>query len=372
MSSLPKQEVLAIKEVKFFVLDITLKGGIERFVANMAALFSISGYGVKIYSFHHTFEKPLYVIHPSVEIVYLSTHPFKNSLYKIVTFLGCLKLAILSRSFRQPYVAIATHPITTIFLSWFCPSLLQHAIASEHSTYSAHRAWIRALRLRSYRRVKCVVTQTSDGAERFVAAGLPTAQIPNACTDFTDPRQWALGQRLPGHRFTCLSVGRFEGVKQLDHYIEMAYLVHQKIPHIQFKLVGAGPMEAPLRERIQQCGLEKVFCVHAPTLNVNKFYANAEAYLITSESEAFPMTMIEALSYGVPVVAYDQLVGPKEIIVDGYNGFLCEQNNPTALASKVLDMYRKPKLCQKLQCNALRSAQAFHHETIFKKWLEIL
>lgn len=372
MNSLPNQEYFPKKEIKFFVLDITLKGGIERFVANMATLFSEQGFRVTIYSFHRTYSQPLYALPREVEIDYLSTYPFRSGLYKAITLLSCIKIAWLRRSFIYPYVAIATHPITTIYLSLFSSGLLPHTIASEHSTYLAHGGWIRSLRLRCYRGVKCVVTQTQDGAKRFSEAGLPTAKIPNACSDFADSRQWTLVPPVSGHPFTCLSVGRFERVKQLDHYIEMAHIVHQQCPDIHFALVGAGPLEAELRSRIKQYDLEKVFCIHASTPHVNSFYAKAQAYLITSASEAFPMTMIEALSYGVPVLAYDQLVGPKEIIRDGYNGFLCTQNQPAALAAKVLAMYQQPRIYENLPSHALQTARAFHRHAIFQQWLDIL
>lgn len=365
-------DALPKKEVKFFVLDITLKGGIERFVANMATMLSKHGFHVTIYSFHRTYPEPLYKIPSEVETVYLTQLPFRNVLYKAVTFLSCLRVSWIHRSFRQPFLVISTHPITTILFSLLCPGILPCTIASEHSTYLAHGAFIRAIRLRSYKKIKCVVTQTKDGAERFSEAGVLTFQIPNACTDFDDPRQWVKTLKPAEQPFTCLSVGRFEAVKQLDHYIEMAQFIHQQGLDICFELVGAGPLEAQLRNKIKQHGMENVFRIHAPTPQVNYFYCKAHAYIITSESEAFPMTMIEALSFGVPVLSYDGLAGPKEVIRNGYNGFLCTQNDPVALAAKVLTIYRTPSLYQKLTDNALQSAKVFHPQVILSQWIEAI
>ena len=84
------------------------------------------------------------------------------------------------------------------------------------------------------------------------------------------------------------------------------------------------------------------------------------------------MTMIEALSYGVPVISYDALVGPKEIIQHGHNGFLCKQNSPEDLAARVLAIYQKPGLYQDLTSHALQSVQAFHSYAILQQWLAIL
>lgn len=360
------------KEVKFLVLDITLKGGVERFIANMAILLNKNGYEVKIYSFHRTNKELLYKLPSAVDVIYLSGFPFRSFIYKIITFFCCLKVVYLSKAFSTPFVIVSTSPIITIFLSWISPKLLSNCIASEHSTYSAHANWIRALRLRYYRGVKCVVTQTIDGAKRFAEAGLPTAQIPNACTTFSNHQQWTRPTQQSYDSFTCLSVARFEEVKQLDHYIEMANIIYQQCPNIHFELVGAGHLEKQLRRRVELYGLSNVFHIYPPSQQIDAFYSKAQVYLITSKSEAFPMTMIEALSFGVPVIAYDELIGPKEVIHEGVNGFLCKQNQPAELAAKVLALYYNYNCHKHLPDNSLKSAQDFHENTIYNHWVDIL
>ena len=84
------------------------------------------------------------------------------------------------------------------------------------------------------------------------------------------------------------------------------------------------------------------------------------------------MTVIEALSYGVPVFSYDGLVGPKEIIANGVNGFLCRQDSPIAIADKLIDYYRFPENFYDMRACALRSAKTFHETEIFKLWLSII
>lgn len=360
------------KEIYFLVLDITLKGGIERFVANMAKMLNAKGFKVTIYSIHKSNSRPLYEIPCEVEIFYLTSFNFRSVFYKITTIIGLIRLALLSSSFGKSFYLISTQPITTIFISWFIPNLMRNIIASEHSTYQSHGWLISKLRLLCYKKVRCIITQTKDGIEQFHQAGLRAVQIPNSCTDFSDPRQWNNFPRPSPRRFICLSVGRFEGVKQLDHYIEMAKIVHQKCPDILFELVGSGPLESQLLGCIKKSGLDNVFKIHPPTPSVNDFYCKSHVYVITSASEAFPMTMLEALSFGLPVLSYDKLVGPKEIIQDGFNGYLCSQNNPEALAAKVVAIYQSPSSLQTLSIGAVESSLDFHENKIAQKWLEVL
>ena len=361
------------KQVCFFVIDITLKGGVERFVSNLARSLSGDGFNVAIYSFHKTYDKPLYVFPENVEIIYLSNISFRPFLYKFVTFWSCAKLRQSLKSYRNKFVAISTHPITTIFLYFLYRDVLGRTIASEHSTYLAHNKAIRLLRLVAYKHVRNVVTQTEDGVKRFALGGLAATRIANPTTIFNDTRQWpnevAVGSR---DTFTCLSIARFEQVKQLHHYIETARLVHEIEPQIQFVLVGSGPLESYLKELISTHSLSEVFSIFPPTPQVNCYYASSDAYIITSSSEAFPMTVLEALSFAVPVISYDRLVGPAEIIIDNSNGYLCDQDCPDAIARRILGLYYDRDLLTIMRRNALESSLQFRPENISKEWAKLL
>jgi glycosyltransferase involved in cell wall biosynthesis len=361
-----------MKRINFLVLDITLKGGIERFVANMASSFVERNFNVTIYSFHRSNDKLLYNIHPNVSIIYLTKFRFLKHLYKLVAIFCSLKLSKIGELGYKDNFFISTSPIITIYLSWFAHKFLSRTIASEHSTYGTHGKWIRAMRLKYYSGVKCVVTQTNDGVRHFADAGLPTAKIVNGCANFSDRRQWTVSDKALNGPFICLSVGRFEAVKQLDHYIQMALLIHHRYPNIRFELVGAGPLEIRLRNQIDLYKLSHVFSLHPPTLHINEFYARASVYIITSKSEAFPMTMIEALSFGLPVISYDSLIGPREVIVNGYNGFLCIQDEPRDLAEKVIKLHDDRGMLKILQNNSLFSSISFKQEKIMDDWLKVL
>jgi glycosyltransferase involved in cell wall biosynthesis len=364
---------LMTTNVKFFVLDITLRGGVERFVSNLSQLLQKDGCEVVIYSFHKTHLHPLYAISPNVTIVYLTQYKFRPFIYKLVTLWCCFKIRRLLSSYSKPFFGISTHPITTISLFFLFRKILPKTIASEHSTYLAHNKFIRSMRLLAYKDVRYVVTQTMDGVHRFAEAGITAKRISNPTTDFNDKRQWStdvdIGTR---DEFVCLSISRFEHVKQLDHYIETARIVHESAPDIRFFLVGSGPLESYLSGLVTKYSLSEVFSILPPTPHVNQYYRSADVYVVTSSSEAFPMTVLEALSFGVPVISYDKLVGPGEIITDHVNGYLVGQDRPEEIAKRIVDLYFDRELRLAMRRNAVKSSLQFSPEKVSIEWANLL
>jgi glycosyltransferase involved in cell wall biosynthesis len=253
----------------------------------------------------------------------------------------------------------------------FQKSILSSIIASEHSSYLAHGLIARTLRKWSYKKVKAVVTQTDIGKKCFYHDGIFAKKIPNFVTIFENSSQWELSD-LPDKPFICLSVARFVEVKQLDHFIEIARIVKKKKAEVFFYLVGSGPLEHSLRHLIKKYKLETVFFIFPATAHINYFYSIASAYIVTSSSEAFPMTIIEALSFSLPVLSYDQLDGPKEIITNNHNGFLCKQNSPSCVAHKIIDLVQSSETLKLLKSNALDSSRKYHHQVLINDWVEIL
>lgn len=356
------------KVINFFVLDVTLKGGIERFVVNMANSLAKKGYHVKIYSFHRTNDSPLYFLDNHVEVEYMTSLPFRGGIYKLITFYCCFKLSIKSAFNWKDSECISTHPITTIFISWLSKPLLHKIIASEHSSYSSHGALISWLRAKAYKHAKAIVTQSDDGISKFLAKGLSSVKIYNPTTNFMASKQWDIDLIKEKTEFVCLSVARFEPVKQLQQYIDVAKIVHAQHPSIKFQLVGDGSCLEQLQAKIQKEGLNHCFTIFSPTENVNVYYEQASVYIITSKSEAFPMTMIESLSFATPVISYSDLVGPKEVIDNGKNGFLCEQGNTKEIAEKIIELYSDESKKLSMMQGALESSTQFKDENIISLW----
>jgi len=109
--------------------------------------------------------------------------------------------------------------------------------------------------------------------------------------------------------------------------IEIAKAVNEKTKHIEFHLAGEGPERSKLQALIQRYSLNETFVLHGHVEDMLTFYRSLDLYLNTSVHEGIPMSILEAMAHGLPVVAPD-VGGISEIISNGEDGYLVDTRDP--------------------------------------------
>lgn len=112
-----------------------------------------------------------------------------------------------------------------------------------------------------------------------------------------------------------LVVGRMHDVKQQWHIIRAFRNVLEEIPDAELIFAGKGENEKYLRELCHDLNIENSIYFKGFVNEIDTLYYQAKCVVFSSASEAFPCSVIEAMSYGVPVVAADCPGGIREIIV---------------------------------------------------------
>jgi glycosyltransferase involved in cell wall biosynthesis len=149
------------------------------------------------------------------------------------------------------------------------------------------------------------------------------------------------------HPFTIGSAGRFFPVKDYPFFVEVAAEINQVSKDICFELAGEGPEFENISERIMRRGLQDVFRLKGFMENMSEFYKGLDLYINTSLHEGFPMSVLEAMSHGLPVVAPKE-GGIKEVVIDGLQGFLIEGRDPKQFAQKCLAIFQDQNLRQSM------------------------
>lgn len=149
--------------------------------------------------------------------------------------------------------------------------------------------------------------------------------------------------------FVIGSSGRLYRVKDYPLMIEIArttaFLAGDD--DIRFALAGEGPERLLLEGLIQRHGLQDRFTLTGHLDDMNTFYRGLHLYLNTSVHEGIPLTILEALARGLPVIA-PAVGGIGEIIEDGVEGFLIEGRTPTDFAEKCLLVRKNGELREKM------------------------
>jgi glycosyltransferase involved in cell wall biosynthesis len=121
---------------------------------------------------------------------------------------------------------------------------------------------------------------------RVIPNGLPEMPMP-------PPRTFS-GKRIGG-------AGRLVPQKNFERFIRIASVLQAADPSFEFKVAGSGPMDAPLRKRAEQLGVRVEWLGAQPTLD--RFFESIDLFLLTSEFEGLPMTVLESMQAGVPIAA---------------------------------------------------------------------
>ena len=117
---------------------------------------------------------------------------------------------------------------------------------------------------------------------------------------------------IPDHRFVCVTVASLTPAKNPLLLVDVAQRVGSGI---HFVWVGDGPLREQVVERLRRCELTGVFTLAGPTDDVRPWLAAADAFVLPSDTEAAPLSALEAMAMQLPVVAtrtgaVEHVVGP--------------------------------------------------------------
>lgn len=150
------------------------------------------------------------------------------------------------------------------------------------------------------------------------------------------------------------AVGNIRPSKGYEYLLKAARLVVDKYPQFRFVVAGEGSgrfFENMLIFR-DKMGLEKHFIFLGFEPDISKFMNNIDIYVLSSVSEGFSISTIEAMACGVPVIA-TRSGGPEEIITHMVNGILVETKNPDDLSKQIIKLISDDSLKKSLVKNSI-------------------
>jgi len=171
-----------------------------------------------------------------------------------------------------------------------------------------------------------------------------------------------------------LMVGRLIKSKHQDKLIEMFAKV--SLPDWKLIIVGYDHLKQHnmlrLKELAINLGIDHRVVFMGKQENVEEIYLESSIFAFTSSSEGFPNAIGEAMSAGLPVVAFDCVAGPSEMITDGHNGFLIPLFDFRQFEERLAALMNDESLRAKLGSNAKESIKKYSSETICKAFYKFV
>lgn len=373
-----------MKKITFLMLHLNY-GGIEKQVTTLANELS-KEYEVEIISLYDILSgESFYQLDDKVKVKYIfnfgpNKDRIKDALkkFKLITLIKqlCKAVKILYTKYFG-LGKIIKNLNTDILISSrieFSKQIKRNdiiTISQEHS-FIDNEKYIKKVR-KSFKHIKYLIVMTKGAKEKYdewlknEKIKPEVIVIPNIIKENKSGKISNLNNRQ------IISVGRLEDVKDFYTLILVFSVIVKKYPNYVLKIIGEGSMREKLEEQIKKCNLQKnVILTGRRTENeINNELIKSDVFVLTSKSESFSLVLCEAMNFGVPCIAFDVDVGPREIIQDGKNGFLIENRNVNLMIKKLDEILENIDKRKNMQVYAREISEKFYAKNVIEKWYKL-
>ncbi|MDY3547631.1 glycosyltransferase [Riemerella anatipestifer] len=178
-----------------------------------------------------------------------------------------------------------------------------------------------------------------------------------------------------------VSVGRFDEVK--NHYLLMRGI--EKLECVNLTIIGDGYLRGHYKEYIKNNGLVEKVYLPGVSKTVLKDLVDYDVFVLSSNSEGFPNSLLEAMSVGLPVISTNCMSGPLELLNEGEEvdiesgcffvakyGILINVGDVEALSQALLYLRDNIEVRKKMSEKSLERAKDFYIENIYSDFVKII
>ena len=391
-----------MKKVTLFALHLGF-GGIERCITSLANSLS-DEYQIKIVSVYKLYDTPGFDIDKNVEVEYLidSDLALKVNNYKValssfhigklfkmlwkdyfskgkfITFLkdtnSSLKLMLKER--KKVVIDYLKNDDSDIYIS--TRTLLNELVAKYGRESSYKIAWEHS-HPHGDRGYANEVIKSVSGFDAFVLVSkdlkryyekktdVKTYYIPNTIDKIPLKKSKLNNKKL-------ISVGRLSKEKGYLDLLKVFKLLYSYDQSYTLDIIGDGPERELLEEYVKFNKLKKAVTFHGFQKKdyINKHLEDSSLYLMCSYTESFGIVLLEAMSYGLPCIAFSSAEGAREIIKDDENGYLIENRSKVVMAKKTEMYFGDAKKQKELSNNARKTVEFYTMDHQKKNWIALI
>jgi len=337
-----------------FICNKLTGGGAERFTANIANRFSQdSSNSVYVITGKRTEED--YSLNENItrfEIITKRLYKDSKSLLKLIREHGI-----------EVVVGIDIYPnFVVCLISKFTKAkcVISERNAPKQVNISKKSRFLRWL---LYRFADGYVFQT-NGAKEFYSKSIQKRSVV-----IHNPIRENLPSKTNVNNKEIVAIGRLNVQKNYPMLINAFYIVHNKYPNYKLRIFGDGELKESLLKQVNNLHLNESVIFENFTLNVHEAIRDSSIYVMTSDFEGMPNSLMEAMAMGFPVVSTDcPSGGPGELITDGVNGMLCKVGDYKDCAEKICSIIENYEISVNLAENAKSIMQSHNTNIIMTEW----
>lgn len=227
----------------------------------------------------------------------------------------------------------------------------------------------RTIRKFSMHHSEKIIVISKSAREWYLGKGVSPSKIELICNAI--PEEFFCSRKYDSNSKAIISVGRFSYQKNFEGLIDVALNFIKKYPQWTWDIYGDGEEYDKLSAKIKDLDLTEQVHLMGHRNDIICLYQKYAFVVMTSRYEGFPMTLIEAAANRLPMISYDVMTGPNEIIRDGHNGYLIEFENKQKMASTIESLICDESKRVILSENSFETSLSYKVDNIKKQWLDL-
>ena len=354
-------------KIVYITTELSTPGGIGRVTAEKANYLTGEGHEVSIITETQGDAPSFYALDNRVRHIDIDIPLDQNKIVKLVLRKKRIKAALEN---LRPDIVVHTLPYAPIKCSFKYKSVLECHFNHDESLLRAKAfggsLLFARIRTKYYEQTASkfdvFVALTRQDRELWQRAGLKNViDIPNMVS-FECPETSELKSKH------AIAVGRLDAQKSFDRLIRIWAKVNKKHEDWKLDIYGKGSDEEKYRKLIAGLNLSDAVHIFSPVKDIKSKYLSSSFLCLTSTFEGFGLVLTEAMACGLPVVSYDTLCGPRDLINDSVNGFLVPYGDEGKYVESVLRLIEDDRLRTDMGKNAKNGIARLSVDNVMKEW----
>lgn len=358
-------------------------GGVEKYISSLCKMLE-NDYNITIITTYNNNNKTAFEFSNKIKIDYLiNGMPNKLELINAIKNrkifiaikegLKAIKIVFLKkyRNIRAIKKINSDYVITTReFHNRLVSKYLKKGIikiATEHNYHNDNKKYVSKLvkSVNNFDYFVVVSKELKEYYEKYIK-NAKVVYIPNVIDNMPDKIS-----DLSGNNF--ISIGRFSKEKGFLDLINVFLNVKDKLSDSKLFLIGDGDEKDNIKKKIEECNLTDSIIMPGflNKAEIEKYMNRSKLYIMTSYTESFGLVLIEAMSYGIPCIAYDSASGPREII-NGKNGKLIRNRDKNLMATEIINIAQDKEKINLYSKEAINTSKKYLIKNVKKNWLRML
>lgn len=343
-------------------------GGIERALSVLANEWAAQDIEVTYISSLKS--EPFYKLNPAIKVVQPYHRRSGGLMNKLLYYPRLLH-------FLRNTVRNTDPDRVLVFGDWFSPMALLALLHTKYPVYISDRTIpdytfkfpIPQLKKWLYPKAAGFIAQTQRSKqykEAVFGKRFPMKIIPNALPEFKYD-----GIEKINRQHKIIYIGRFAWEKDPEILVRAMTAISKNHPDWKLEMAGSGPLLQPMQALVKDLNLQSFIEFRGNVQNVEVLYKEASILVLPSVVEGFPNTLIEAMSFGLPCICF-QDIPYEDIVTDGIDGLVIKERKEQYLADAISKLIDDQKLRLLIGENAKNNVQRFNKEVIARSLLDFM